>query len=197
MTCRARISSPSASTTRSAPSGRIGVHPAAGPGAVAELAAHRRRQPPGPAEQVARDQRALAAPHEREQADPAPRRQLVELRRRAMRRAGEDLAPRRAAAGRGTRRRCGRPRSRSGVRAGGTSPPRAGSSAPALTNAIRSRDRQRQPERIRLDAAAVEHRGADGEPHHAARDRARSPARTRAPSRRRASPAPGTDARRS
>ena len=31
-------------------------------------------------------------------------------------------------------------------------------------------DRQRQPERIGLDAAADEHRRAEREPHHAARD---------------------------
>ena len=79
------------------------VDAAAGAGALAELAAERLRQPAGPAEQVAGDQRALAAPDEREQADAAAGRQLVELRGGAVGRAGEDLLRPPAAAGRGTR----------------------------------------------------------------------------------------------
>ena len=66
------------------------AHAAAGAGAVAELAAQRGGQPAGAAAQVAGDQRALAAPDEREQADAAARRQLGRLRRGAAGRAGED-----------------------------------------------------------------------------------------------------------
>ena len=65
-------------------------HPGARAGAVAELASHGRGQLTGPADQVARDQGALAAPDEREQADATARGELVELRRRPMRRARED-----------------------------------------------------------------------------------------------------------
>ena len=63
----------------------------AGPGARAELAAERRRQPPRPAQHVAGDQRALAAPDEREEPDAAAGRELVELAGRAVRGAREDL----------------------------------------------------------------------------------------------------------
>ena len=90
ITSRARISSPPHTTTRSAPSGRI-ASTRASVGRVAELATQRRGQLAGAAEQVAGDQRALAAPHEREQADAAAGRELVELGGRAVRGAGEDL----------------------------------------------------------------------------------------------------------
>jgi hypothetical protein len=66
------------------------VHTAARAGALAERASERRGQAPRAAEQVARDERPLAAPHEREQADPAAGRELVELGGRAVRGARED-----------------------------------------------------------------------------------------------------------
>ena len=56
--------------------------------------AERGGQLAGAAEQVAGDQRPLAAPHEREEADPAARRQLGELGGRAVRGAREDLLDR-------------------------------------------------------------------------------------------------------
>src|SRR5262249_58237810 len=67
----------------------------AGPGTLGEPVPERCRQLPGSTDKVARDQRALASPDEREQPDPAPGRQLVELGRRAMRSAGKDLVHRR------------------------------------------------------------------------------------------------------
>jgi hypothetical protein len=68
-----------------------GPHAAARAGALPELAAQRRRQLAGPTQQVAGDQRALAAPHEREQPDPTAGRELVQLGRGAVRGAREDL----------------------------------------------------------------------------------------------------------
>ena len=61
---------------------------------------------------------------------PQPADSSSQLRGGAVRRAREDLVARRAAAGRGTRRTCGRPRSRSGARAGGSGRRRAGPSGP-------------------------------------------------------------------
>ena len=72
------------------PVGAQRTHAAPRAGAVAELAAQRRGQPARAAAQVASDERALAAPDEREQADAAARRQLRRLRGGAMGRAGED-----------------------------------------------------------------------------------------------------------
>ena len=150
--------------------GPEGVHAAAGAGAPAELATERRRQATGATDQVARDQRALAAPHEGEQPDPAPGRELVQLRGGAVRRAGEDLVHSRWK------------RTEEGTEAAvilevEALPGRVVSSDGALDlhPCPRERDpvaqRERQPERIGLDTPAVEQRRADRQPHHAAGDR--------------------------
>nr|MDP8943545.1 hypothetical protein [Actinomycetota bacterium] len=60
-------------------------------GVVAEPAAEGGGQLSGAAHEVPRDQRSPAAPHEREQADPAAGRQLRQLGRGAVRGTGEDL----------------------------------------------------------------------------------------------------------
>ena len=167
-----------------------GVDTAARAGTVAELAAQRGRQLSGPAEHVARGQRALAAPHEREQPDPAARRELVQLGRGAMRRAREDVVHRR-------RQRAEELSERAVVLevVAALEPVIARHRALDLQPRPHERDpvahRQRQAERVGLDAAVVEDRRADGEAHHAARHRARCPGRTRARSRRAAIPAPG------
>jgi hypothetical protein len=159
------------------------AHTAAGAGALAELATQRGGQPARAAPEVARGQRALAAPHEREKADATARRQLRRLGRGATGGAGEDgldggrqraeevrEAPI-ALEGEHTRARVARRVARSGP--GDTAV--AGHRALDLEPGVRERDalaeRQREPQRIGLHATAVEQLRPERQPHHAAGDR--------------------------
>jgi hypothetical protein len=159
------------------------AHAAAGAGAVAELAAQRCGQPARPPSQVASGERALASPHEREQADAAARRQLGRLRGGATRRAGEDgvdgRRQRTEEVGEGpVALECehARPHVTRRLARGGLGEPLVGGHrALDLQPGLRERDplaqRQREPEGIGLDPSAVEQPGPDGQAHHAAGDR--------------------------
>src|SRR5215218_3977063 len=158
ITWRARTSPPSNRTTRSEPSGRI-ARTRLPVRALTELAPERRRQAAGPAEQVARDERARATPHEGEQADSAAGRELIQLRGGAVGRAGEDLAD--------GRRQGAEERLEGPVVFDVEAPARsvvAGDGALDPEPCPGERDSfaygEREPERITLEASAVEDPGA-------------------------------------
>ena len=166
--------------------------PAARPRAVAEALAELRGQPAGAAGEVAGDQRALAAPDEREEPEPATGRELVELGGGAVRGTGEDPLDRRRqrpeeVAEAAVVLEAERPPAQVGGRVTGlrAQPAVVAPDRPLYLQA-RRRERQplarreRQPQRIALDAAAGQLRAPDRQPHHAPVDRQRvQPARAR------------------
>jgi len=148
------------------------LHTTPGPRPRAELLPHRRRQAAGPAEQVARDQRALAAPDQREQPDAAAGRQLVQLGGRAVRGAGEDRFD-------GPRQRSEQIRERAVVLVGVVVDDAAVARDRALDLHARASEgqpvarRKREPERVGLHTAAGQLLGPHCQAHLPAGDRHR------------------------
>ncbi len=149
----------------------------------AQPVAERRGQRAGAAEEVAGDQRSATAPHEREQPDPAARRELGQLGGRPVRGAREDRLDRRRqrpeelAEGAVIleRERPGADVGGGVARPGGRRTPVAGDRALQADAGDGERgplaQREREPERIGLDPAVREPRGPDGHAHHPAGDR--------------------------
>ncbi len=160
--------------------GKDRLGPGVRPSRIPESGAKGRREPPRAAEQVPRDERLLAAPDEREQADPAAGGQLRELGGRAMRGCREDPLD-------GLRHRAQEVGERAVVeeaqdpvanhrgrviRAGPGVLLVAGHGPLDLQALDGERgtvaQRQRQAERVGLDPATGQALVADGQPHHPA-----------------------------
>jgi hypothetical protein len=162
-----------------------GADPTRGPRPRAEPAPQLGREHAGAAAEVAGDERPLPAPHEREKAGAASRRQVAELGGRAMRGAREDRLDGRRQRPEEVRERPvvleshdARPeiaRCLAGPRRRQPPPARDGPLDAHAGHGERHAlaRRQRQPEGIRLRPATGDQPRAEGDPHHAAGDRDR------------------------